>query len=260
MRISEIVGRRTIDLNVDIGEGFPFDEELLQFASSANISCGVHAGSPELTMETVELCRRHRVRVGVHPGYPDRASMGRLPMEAGQERIYLKSLFDQIAKFLDLVDASYLKPHGGFYNDTAIVLPPGWEVQMKRAPTTSEYEASGVFLASYPGVQSLLMLLRMHRLDLMGLEPTAHRVIAQRARRGFIREGFADRRYRVDGTLVPRSVPGAVLHDPEEVRDQVVRLAPQVDSICLHGDTPDCLEFAELVTKSLLDAGYGVGV
>ncbi|MGV3617730.1 MAG: LamB/YcsF family protein [Fimbriimonas sp.] len=259
MRISEIVGRRTIDLNVDIGEGFAFDEELLRFASSANICCGVHAGSRELTAATVELCGRHRVRIGVHPGYPDRESMGRRPLQAGQERAYLKSLFDQVQWFLNLVRPSYLKPHGAFYNDTAIILPPDWEQIRKRAPMTSQYEAGGVFLSDYPGIHSLIMLLRIHRLPLMGLGSTSHRAIATRARQSFVSEGFADRRYTDAGTLVPRSEPGAVLADPAEIRAQVLRIAPDVDTICLHGDTPDCLEFAELVVKTLLDAGYGVG-
>ena len=72
-------------------------------------------------------------------------------------------------------------------------------------------------------------------------------------------EGFADRRYREDGTLVPRNELNSVLEDPEEIRKQVLEIAPKVDSICLHGDTPNCLQFAELVKKTLQDAGYEVG-
>src|SRR5476651_1132837 len=100
MRVSQIVGKKTIDLNVDIGEGFPYDRELLKFASSANVCCGVHAGSDELSRETVALCKTQRVRIGAHPGYPDRESMGRIAMQAGQERIYLNSIFDQVMRFL----------------------------------------------------------------------------------------------------------------------------------------------------------------
>jgi UPF0271 protein len=259
MRVSQIVGRRTIDLNVDIGEGFAFDTELLRFASSANVGCGVHAGSPELTRETVELCQRHRVRIGVHPGYPDREGMGRRSLQAGQERVYLKSLFDQVNWFVEVVRPAYLKPHGAFYNDTAVVLPPDWEQLRKRAPSTSQYEAGGVYLSEFPGVQSLIMLLRIHKLPLVGLASTAHHAIANRARQSFIREGFADRRYTAHGTLVPRSEPGAVLGEASEVQEQVLRLAKDADTICLHGDTPDCLEFAELVFRTLVDAGYSVG-
>jgi UPF0271 protein len=258
--VSEIVGRRTIDLNVDIGEGFPHDVELLKFASSANVCCGAHAGSRELALETIELCRRHRVRIGAHPGYPDRENMGRFSLPAGRELEFLKSLFDQMNWFVEVGEPAYLKPHGAFYNDTAILLPANWETAKKRHSGVSDYESGGLFLAQYPGIQSLLMLVRVHRLALMGLEPTAHRTLAARARQRFIREGFADRRYEANGTLRPRSQPDAVLTDPEEVRDQVLHMAVRVDSICLHGDTPDCLAFAELVYKSLTDAGYGVGV
>jgi len=261
MKVSQIVGKKTIDLNVDIGEGFPYDRDLLSFASSANVCCGVHAGSEELSRETVSLCKAQRVRVGAHPGYPDRESMGRVAMKPGQEREYLKSVFDQIKSFSTFGEPTYIKPHGAFYNDTAIVLPQDWRTAVKRVPPpTSAYEAGGMYLAQFGGVQSLMLLLRMHRLPLMGLEATAHREIAARAGQGFLREGFGDRGYNSDGTLVPRGEPGAVLKSEDQIRDQVLLLAPAVDSICLHGDTPNCLVFAELVFKTLVDSGYGVGV
>jgi UPF0271 protein len=261
MKVSEIVGRKTIDLNVDIGEGFPFDRELLSFASSANVCCGAHAGSEELSRETVALCRNQRVRVGAHPGYPDRDSMGRVSMQTGQERTYLKSVFDQVTRFKEFGEPAYIKPHGAFYNDTAILLPQNWRTAIRRIPPpASAYEASGIYLSQFAGVQSLMMILRMYRLPLMGLEATAHKEIAARAGQSFLREGFGDRAYTAEGTLAPRSEPGAVLREEEAIREQVLRLAPVVDSICLHGDTPNCLTFAEMVFKTLVDSGYGVGV
>lgn len=259
MKISDIVSNRTIDLNVDIGEGFPYDEELLAFASSANICCGEHAGSRDLTLETIDLCRRHRVRIGAHPGYPDREGMGRRHLEPGQERQYLKSVFDQVNWFSSQAKPDYLKPHGAFYNDTAIILPDNWEYVKRKAWMTSAYDAGGVFLAEYPGIQSLIMMLRIQKIPLLGLAPTAHSTIALRAHQSLIREGFADRRYGEDKKPLPRTEPNAVLSDPEEIQSNVLRLAPQVDSICLHGDTPDCLTYAELVVKTLRDAGYGIG-
>ena len=261
MKVSQIVGRKTIDLNVDIGEGFPYDHELLSFASSANVCCGAHAGSDELSLETVALCKVQRVRVGAHPGYPDRETMGRIAMQSGQERVYLKSVFDQVTRFLEIAEPAYLKPHGAFYNDTAIVLPKDWRTAIRRVPPpTSAYEASGIYLSQFAGVQSLMLLLRMHHLPLMGLEATAHKEIAARAGTSLFREGFGDRGYMPDGTLTPRGGSGAVLTEPEEIREQVLRLAPVVDSICLHGDTPNCLAFAETVFMTLVDSGYGVGV
>ncbi len=261
MKISQIVGTKTIDLNVDIGEGFPFDRELLRFASSANICCGIHAGSDEITKETIELCRQQRVRIGIHPGYPDRDSMGRVPMKPGQERTYLKSIFDQVSRFIEFERPAYLKPHGAFYGDTAVVLPPNWRTAIRQTPPpSSAYEASGLYLAQFPGIQSLILLLRMHRMPLMGLNETSHREIAARAGTEIIKEGFGDRGYNADGTLLSRSSDGSILASEAAIKDQVLRLAPNIDSICLHGDTPHCLQYAELVFRTLIDAGYGVGV
>lgn len=259
MKISEVVSRHTIDLNVDIGEGFAFDDELLAFASSANICCGEYAGSREITLETIERCIRHRVRIGVHPGYPDREGMGRRHLEPGQERHFLKSVFDQVSWFAKQTQPAYVKPHGAFYNDTAVVLPDNWEYVRRKAWMTSAYDAGGVFLAEFPGIQSLIMILRISKLPLLGLANTAHSTIAVRAKQTLIREGFADRRYGSDGKPLPRSHPAAVLSDPAEIREQVLFLAPKVDSICLHGDTPDCLSYAELIFKTLSDAGYSIG-
>jgi UPF0271 protein len=255
MRVSDITAVKRVDLNVDLGEGFPFDEQLLDFATSANVCCGVHAGNESLTMRTVALCRAKNVRVGAHPGYPDRESMGRRPIDDEHQRVYLDSVFNQVRRFTQVAKPSYLKPHGAFYNDTAVPIPEGWDVD---EDGQRGYQAGGVFLARHPGVQSLAMLLRVYKLPLMGLEGTAHEVVARRTNQRFMREGFADRAYCPDGTLVPRSEPGAVLSDENAIVEQVLRLAPIVDSICLHGDTPNCVEYAQLVRRTLKGAGYEV--
>ncbi|MFZ4506515.1 MAG: 5-oxoprolinase subunit PxpA [Fimbriimonas sp.] len=257
MRVSDVVGRRRIDLNVDIGEGFPFDADLLRFASSANVCCGAHAGSQEILEETLALCRKARVRIGAHPGYPDRLTMGRRSMELGEQTVYLRSIFDQLQTFAKLEAFAYIKPHGAFYNDTAAVLPHDWNLP-NPAKRQTPYEAGGHFLSLLPGGGSLGMLLRLYQVPLLGLASTAHAVIAERAKVELISEGFADRAMRPDGTLVPRGEPGAVLTDPNDIRQQVLRLAESVDSICLHGDTPGCVEMAELVVSTLVDAGYEV--
>lgn len=249
---------RQIDLNVDIGEGFPFDLALLEFASSANVCCGEHAGSWDLTLETVARCREAGVRVGAHPGYPDRASMGRRSMPSECVRDWLQSIHAQIERFARECEPSYVKPHGALYNDTAVLLPLDWGSALRSVESEQAYHAVGLYLAQYPGLQALSMSLRIHRLALMGLVSTAHWVIAERAGVPLIREGFADRRYTDLGTLVPRSEPGAMLTDPNEIRRQVLLMADQADSICLHGDGERVLEFAELVYKTLVDSGYKV--
>lgn len=249
---------RAIDLNVDIGEGFPFDRELLRFATSANVCCGIHAGGAELTVETVALCRENGVRVGAHPGYPDRATMGRAPLEPKHEREYLTSVFDQVRLFWRNFQPDYIKPHGAYYNDLAVVLPLNWEFLSNEIRHPSRYEAGGAYLSKIPGLQSLTLMLRMFDLALVGFPGTAHEQAASRAGRRFVREGFADRAYLESGLLKPRSEPGAVLTDFGDVRTQTLRLAAEVDTICLHGDGPDCVAFAELVHRTLTEAGYEV--
>lgn len=221
---------KRVDLNVDIGEGFAYDAELLHFATSANVCAGEHAGSWELTMATVQRCLEAGVRIGMHPGYPDRAGMGRISLSAGSEKTYAESVARQIERFYFFVPAAYLKPHGALYND-----------------------ASGDVEASLRMIEEAC---RRFQLPLMGLPGTAMEKIAPA---GFIREGFADRAYRPDGRLVPRTEAGAVLTSAAEVKRQTLALAERVDSICLHGDTPGCVGFAERVYATLVDAGFEVG-
>lgn len=223
---------RRIDLNVDIGEGFPHDTELLRYATSANVCCGEHAGSWELTAATVAACEAAGVRVGMHPGYPDRESMGRAPMEPEDFARYRESLLDQCRRFYAEFDVEYLKPHGAFYNEAQV-------------------EASVAEIA--------IEMVAETGLPIMGIPGTLLEMVGQGLGAGFIREGFADRRYDAEGLLVPRGEPHAVLTDPEEIRTQVLRLARTVDSICLHGDGASAVEFAVLVRRTLTDAGYEIG-
>lgn len=249
---------KTIDINVDLGEGFGFDDELLQIASSANVGCGVHAGSEVITFETVEKCLAKGVRVGLHPGYPDRESMGRKSLQPGQERVYLDSIADQITRFCRKYQADYLKPHGGFYNDLGIVMEAGWDSMVRHPGSKSPYEAGGQEMSKTAGTGMLIVQLRIFKLKLMGLAGTYHEEIARRAGYGFIREGFADRRYLPDGRLVRRSQPGAVLETQSEIEAQVLNLAETCDSICIHGDTAGAVRIAEWVRVTLESRGYQV--
>jgi UPF0271 protein len=249
---------KQIDLNVDIAEGFPHDAELLKFATSANICCGVHAGSAQLTADTVELCRSKGVRIGAHPGYPDRGSMGRAPLSVEHQRDWLGSVLQQICDFCVEYPTQYVKPHGALYNETAQPISVGWDSMAKYPSSTSPYEAGGYALSLVPGTGMLIMALRINKVPIMGLPGTMHLPIGERAHVAFIKEGFADRAYLENGLLMPRSEPGAVLTNRIKIAAQVIRLANECDSICLHGDTPDCLEFAELIYKTLVDEGFEV--
>jgi UPF0271 protein len=251
---------KKVDLNVDIGEGYPHDLALLEFATSASVCCGRHAGNWQLTCRTVELCLVKGVRIGMHPGYPDRKNMGRGAFRFEMRRSWGQSLMAQARAFQSAFSPAYIKPHGGFYNDTARSLLEFEGEKQMLSELTGEFEVieerwatrsiSGSILAEMLGINPCLM----------GLPKTAHEVIAKHANASLIREGFADRAYLPDGTLVPRSEAGAVLNDPEQIRLQVLKLAPEVDSICLHGDTPNCLDYAELVKRTLVDSGYEVGI
>ena len=221
---------KVIDINVDVGEGFAFDDELLQIATSANVCCGAHAGSVDLTMATVAKCITAGVRVGAHPGVPDRAGMGRTPLRtmSNEERdVLLSSLVDQLL----VAEWDYVKPHGALYNGSSI---PG------------------------PVADVVASLMSQRSEPLLGMPGTHHEEIARIAGVRLIREGFADRAYDSDGMLVARSRSGAVLSSHDEIAAQVLRLAVLVDSICIHGDTPGCVTIAEHVLRTLSDAGYEV--
>lgn len=222
---------KQIDLNADVGEGMPTDEALLGLVTSANICCGAYAGSLEVTAATIRLCNQLGVRIGAHPGFPDRASMGRKAPADGMAEAFAQSLLEQAHDFLELCRPAYWKPHGALYSLMAAGDP--WA---DRAAALA-----GAFAVP-------LMMLPA------GIERLPHL-----ASFGFIREGFADRAYASDGTLLPRSGPGAVLSNVGDVRANALQLAPRVDSICIHGDTPNCVQMAGEVRSALLAAGYELG-
>ena len=223
---------KRIDLNVDIAEGFPHDSELLDIATSANVCCGEHAGSWELTVGTVAMCREAGLRVGAHPGYPDRASMGRASPAPSDWETAERSVRLQIERMIEIGACDYVKPHGAFYNEA---------------------------VDAGAALEALTSILNERKTPQMGLPDTGLESAARTASVPFLREGFADRAYTPDGRLIPRSRPGAVLTSADEVRAQALRLAPRVDSICLHGDTEGCVEFASLVRAALEQAGFEVG-
>jgi UPF0271 protein len=236
-----------IDLNADLGEGLD-DSLLLPFLSSANVACGLHAGGPAVMDRTVALALERGVRVGAHPGYPDRENFGRtdLQLSAGELRsivLYQLGALDVLvrARGGKLV---HVKAHGALYNRAA----------RDRALARSFAEAVREFSAD---------------LVLVGLAGSVQLDEARAAGLRAAGEAFADRRYLPDGALVPRSQPGAVLHDPADaaaqalaiVRDGHVtdadgsRVAVAAQTLCLHGDTPGAAGIARAVRGALLSAG-----
>ncbi|RZL92185.1 MAG: 5-oxoprolinase subunit PxpA, partial [Variovorax sp.] len=237
-----------VDLNADLGEGAPDDAALLGLVSSANIACGWHAGDARLMQATVAAALARGVAIGAHPSYPDRENFGRteLQLNAAQVRadlIYQIGALDALARAAG-GRLHHVKPHGALYNQAA------------RDPVLADAVAAAV-RAVDPA------------LALYGLAGSALLRAAGRAGLRAVAEVFADRGYRADGSLVPRSEPGAFVASVDEavrrtlrmVREGVVEavsgetVALQVQTICLHGDGPHALAFARAIHAALRDAG-----
>lgn len=213
-----------IDINVDIAEGAPWDRALLAWATRANICCGIHAGSPELATHTVSLCRKLGVTVGAHPGYHDRPNIGR------QSRIGLPNgeqaaqLHDQLSQFIERNAPEYIKPHGALYHD---------------------------LMSDDPSIEPLIHAIFEWNLPLVGFPGSRHETLCDLHSVPFISEGFAERGYDSNGHLKPRSQSGALLTQREPIQKQVRQLMTEVQTICVHGDSPHCLTIIEWVHEAL---------
>jgi UPF0271 protein len=245
-----------IDLNCDMGESFGRytignDEAMMPYITSANIACGLHAGDPLVTERTVRLAQEHGVGIGAHPGFPDLQGFGRRVMQLAPEEAEAFVLYQvgALAAFAKAAGAElvHVKPHGALYNLAA------------RDRPLAEAIARAVVRFSR---QLILVGLANSLLVEAGLEaglPVA-------------REAFADRAYEADGSLRSRRRPGAVLEDPAQAAEQVVRIARdglvvaytgeevpvQAETICLHGDTSTAVEIAKTIRGELEAAGIEV--
>jgi len=245
-----------LDLNADVGESFGEyklgqDGLLMPSITSASIACGFHAGDPGVMRETISLAQQHGVAVGAHPSFPDLVGFGRREMRATPREVEDFVVY-QIGALAAVAAAAgmrlqHVKAHGALYNMAV------------RDATL----ADAIARATASVDRSLILF------GLPGSE-----LIAAGTRAGLrtAREGFADRAYRPDGTLVRRSDPGAVIEDQESVvkraismaRDRAVnaidgsRVALEVETICVHGDTPGAAVLASRIRKALIDAGVSV--
>ena len=241
-----------IDLNADLGEGMAGDGAILPFLTSANIACGLHAGDPAVMDLTVALAIQHGVRIGAHPGYPDRENFGRTNLELEPLELRAFVLY-QLGALDALVRArggtlGHVKAHGALYNRAAKDLA----LARTFAEAVRDYRAD---------------------LVLVGLAGSAQLEAARAVRLETAAEAFADRRYLPDGTLMPRSQKGAVLDDPDAaaaqalqiVRDRQVtasdgsRIPIDAQTLCMHGDTPSAVEIARAVREALERAGVAIG-
>jgi 5-oxoprolinase (ATP-hydrolysing) subunit A len=246
----------TIDLNSDLGESFGrwtlgSDADLMKAITSANVACGYHAGDPGVMRATVKLARDAGVAVGAHPGLPDLAGFGRRNMAVSADEVEDMVLY-QVGALAAIAAAEnvrlqHVKPHGALYN--MAVRDRALADAIARAIRALD---ATLFLFALPGTE---------------LEKAGHAAGLRVAR-----EGFADRAYEADGSLTPRTRPGAVIHTPEDVigrairmaRDGVVRatngsdIPMRIDTLCTHGDTPSSHELARHLRAGLEADGIAV--
>jgi UPF0271 protein len=242
-----------IDLNADMGEGFGAytigqDEALLGIVTSTNIACGFHAGDASIMRRLVGLASERSVGLGAHPGLNDIWGFGRRTIQMNTRDLeylvaYQIGALAGIAKYADTA-LRHVKPHGALYNMAA--KDEGYASAIARAVKTVD--------------RSLIFV---------GLPGSELEKAAEREGLAFAREGFCDRLYSDDGTLTPRSQPGAVITDPKAAAAQALRLAQdgeivsasgarlklQVDTLCVHGDEPAAVEVARAVRSTLEAAG-----
>jgi 5-oxoprolinase (ATP-hydrolysing) subunit A len=223
-----------IDLNCDLGEGAGSDLEILPLITTANVACGFHAGDPATAMATIEAAVKYGVRVGAHPSFPDREHFGRRELVRSEKAIFDDCVY-QIGALEGLARAagtslSHVKPHGALYN------------QAVRDPACARPIIAAAGLFSLP---------------IMAL-PSSE--IAKLAPDRFIREGFADRRYRPDGSLVPRTESNAMIGQPAEAAEQALRLVSDhgVQTLCVHGDNPHAVAFVRALREALSAAGFTI--
>jgi UPF0271 protein len=238
-----------MDLNADLGEGFGVwrlgdDDALLDVVTSANVACGFHAGDASTMRRVCAAAASRGVAIGAQVGYRDLAGFGRRRIDYD-----LTELRDDIVYQIGALDGfcrvagtrvRYVKPHGALYNTAAV----------------DRGQASAVVSAVLDYDRSLPVLCQPGSVLTLAAASAGLTVVG---------EGFADRGYRADGTLVPRSAAGAVLHDPAAVVAQAVRMAESsqvvavdgtvvtgdVASICVHGDTPGAVDLARQVRAAL---------
>lgn len=241
----------TVDLNADLGEGAGHDLELLEFVTSANISCGFHAGDPASILGSIRDAVANNVSVGAHPSFFDRNNFGRSELPLPPAEIFAQVAY-QLGAFSTLASAAgtrmnHIKPHGALYNMAA------------RDPAISDAIVQAILVTD-----PYLMLFAPPASQLARAGEAAELHVVQ--------EVFADRNYLADGSLVPRGRPDALLHDPQQAAKRVVRMLREgrvrsidgvevevrAESVCVHGDTPNAVEFVRNLQFELRQQGVTI--
>ncbi|ADL12033.1 LamB/YcsF family protein [Acetohalobium arabaticum] len=245
-----------VDLNSDIGESFGnyklgFDEEIVPHITSANIACGWHAGDPTVMAHTVDIAIQNNTAIGAHPGLPDLMGFGRRRMEVSPQEVksYVKYQLGALTAFAEAKGnkIQHVKPHGGLYNMAAE------DRDLARAIAKGIYE-----------VDKDIILVGLANSELIHMGKEVGVRVAN--------EVFADRAYNPDGTLVSRKREGAVIHDPDLAFSRIAKMVLDgkveaingeeieitADTICVHGDNPEAVEFVSKINTKLKAEGIEV--
>ncbi|MEW9095600.1 MAG: 5-oxoprolinase subunit PxpA [Clostridiaceae bacterium] len=245
-----------VDLNSDLGESFGnykigLDEEVIKYVTSVNIACGWHAGDPEVMEKTIKIAKENGVAVGAHPGFLDLMGFGRrnLSVNPGEMKAYVKYQLGALMAFAKAKDEKiqHVKPHGAMYNMAA----KDWALAIAIAEAIYEVDKDIILLGL---ANSELIKAGEH----VGLKVA--------------NEVFADRAYNADGTLVARSKEGAVIHNADIALSRVIKMIREgkvtaitgedveinAQSICVHGDNPEAVEFVKKIKTKLQDEGIEV--
>ncbi|MFC7497457.1 MULTISPECIES: LamB/YcsF family protein [unclassified Nocardioides] len=220
---------RTVDLNADLGEEVTDDAALLAVVTSANVACGYHAGNAAIMHAVCAEAARLGVAVGAQVSYDDRENFGRVARDVSYA-VLRGQVADQVGTLAEIAAAEgtavrYVKPHGALYHRVID-----------------------------DGEQAAAVLAGSADLPVLGMPGAFLRRAVETGRAAF-REGFPDRGYTPDGRLVPRTEPGALVEDVDQIVAQALALAEEVDSICLHGDSPGAVGHARAVRAALESAG-----
>ncbi len=222
-------------LNIDAGETDGEPDELYAIAHAVSVACGGHAGDAASMRRVLTACVRHRTRAGAHPSYVDRDGFGRRPMTI-EPSVIEEIVHAQCASLAVVarevgIGVTHAKAHGALYHAASV------DAAVARAVVAGAARALG------------------DRAVIIGPSGSALATAARDAGLTFAREGFADRGVRADGSLVARGDPGALVTDPAVAADRARDLATSdaVDTICVHGDTPNAVAIARAVRAALDD-------
>jgi UPF0271 protein len=233
-----------IDINCDVGEGIGNEEILFPFISSCNIACGGHAGDKEIMQKIAILAKKHQVKIGAHPSYPDKENFGRVSLSIPFE-VLKTSILEQVSALLPVLETQgvalhHIKAHGALYNDIA-----------------KDKGLASVFLDAVEQFKEVAHI----------YVPFGSVLKEEALKRGFniMVEAFGDRNYNSDLTLVSRKTPNAVIEEPKDVLEHIVNMVKNntvktingteqnisAETYCIHGDTPSAIQILMYLSEEL---------